>query len=723
MKENIIKKPIEKGVAKVPVIMQLEELECGAASLCMVLAYYNKWIPIEEVRNTCGVSRDGVSAGNILRAARFYGLNASGYRCPVSTLMKNVTFPCIAFVHGCHFIVVCGVKNGTIYVNDPAKGNDKYTEKEFEEIYNNILIQFSPSESFQPSGKPKSMLSYVKKRLKGTTVAIVFACLTGIIASMIGVISPAFSRVFLDYLLPGENPQWVWPFLILLAIFDFVQIIMTGLQSVYSLRINGKMAVIGNSTFMWKILKMPIQFFSQRRAGDIQQRQASNGTIASTLIETFAPLFLNLLMMLFYLGVMMKYSWRLTMVGLISMSVNILLSQYIAKKRINITRVSMKESANLASTTIIGIDMIESLKSTGAENGFFTKWAGIQANANAQQVQYAKTDVYLSMIPQFITTVTNYLILLSGAWLIMCGKFTIGKLMAFQGFLGSFMSPAITLVDTGRTLQEMRTNMERIDDVMEYPDENIFSEKTESIYQSLSGNIEMKDVVFGYNILSKPLIKNFSLSIESGQSIAIVGDSGCGKSTISKLLSGIYEPWSGQILFDGKPLKDIYKGVFRSSVAVVDQDITLFEGSIMDNIRMWDPNIDDMAIIQASKEAQFHDDVMKRPHGYKGKLQEDGRDLSGGQRQKLEIARALASNPSILILDEATSALDAKNEYEVLQAVKKRNITCIMIAHRLSTIRSCDKICVMENGKIQGIGSHEELMKSNALYQNLVRVV
>lgn len=723
MKENTIKKPIEKGVAKVPVIMQLEELECGAACLCMVLGYYHKWIPIEEVRNTCGVSRDGVSAGNILRAARFYGLNASGYRCPVSTLMKNVTFPCIAFVHGCHFIVVCGVKNGMIYVNDPAKGNDKYTEKEFDEIFNNILIQFSPSESFQPSGKPKSMLSYVKKRLKGTTVAIVFACLTGIIASMIGVISPAFSRVFLDYLLPGENPQWVWPFLILLAIFDFVQIIMTGLQSVYSLRINGKMAVIGNSTFMWKIFKMPIQFFSQRRAGDIQQRQASNATIASTLIETFAPLFLNLLMMLFYLGVMLKYSWILTMIGLFSMSVNILLSQYIAKKRINITRVSMKESANLASTTIIGIDMIESLKSTGAENGFFTKWAGIQANANAQQVQYAKTDVYLSMIPQFITTVTNYLILLSGAWLIMSGEFTIGKLMAFQGFLGSFMSPAITLVDTGRTLQEMRTNMERIDDVMEYPDENIFSEKTDSIYQPLSGKIEMKDVVFGYNILSKPLIENFHLSIEPGQSIAIVGDSGCGKSTISKLLSGIYEPWSGKILFDGKPLKEIYKGVFRSSVAVVDQDITLFEGTIADNIRMWDLNVDDMAIIQASKDAQFHDDVMKRPHGYKGKLQEDGRDLSGGQRQKLEIARALASNPSILIMDEATSALDAKNEYEVLQAVKKRNITCIMIAHRLSTIRSCDKICVMESGKIQGIGTHEELMKNNALYQNLVRVV
>ncbi len=722
MKKNVIKKPIEKGVARVPVIMQLEELECGAASLCMVLAYYQKWIPIEEVRNTCGVSRDGVSAGSILRTARFYGLEAQGYRCEAETLMKDVTFPCIAFAYGCHFVVVCGAKNGKIYINDPAKGDCKYTQKEFEDIFSNIVIQFRPSSSFVPSGKKKSILSYTKKRLKGTSLAIAFAFITGVIASMLGVITPAFSRVFLDYLLPGDNPQWIWPFLILLALFNLVQIVMTALQSVYSYRINGKMAVIGNSTFMWKILQMPMEFFSQRRAGDIQQRQASNATIASSLIETFAPLFLNTVMMFFYLGVMLKYSWILTLIGLVSMSINLVLSQYITKKRINITRVSMKESANLASTTIVGIDMIESLKSTGAENGFFTKWAGIQASANAQQVQYEKTDVYLSMIPQLITTITNYLILLCGVYLIMSGNFTIGKLMAFQGFLTSFMSPALTLVDTSRTLQEMRTNMERIDDVMEYPDEKIFSEEKETNYQSLSGKIEMKDVVFGYNVLSAPLIENFNLMIEPGESLAIVGDSGCGKSTISKLLTGIYAPWSGQILFDGKPLKEIYKGVFRSSVAVVDQDITLFEGSIADNIRMWDLNINDEEIVQASKDAQFHEDVMKRPHGYKGKLQEDGKDLSGGQRQKLEIARAFAMHPSILIMDEATSALDAKNEYAILQAVKNRKITCIMIAHRLSTIRSCDKICVMENGKIQGIGTHDELLENNALYQNLVRV-
>ena len=722
MSKNTIKQPITNGIAKVPVIMQLEELECGAASLCMVLAYYNKWIPLEEVRATCGVSRDGVSAGSIMRAARFYGLYALGYKCPVNTFFQNVTFPCIAFVHGCHFVVVYGAKNNKIYVNDPAKGNTVYTEKEFGEIFNNIIMQFSPSDTFVPSGKPKSIFTFVKKRLKGTGLAITFALTTSMIASLIGIVSPAFSRVFIDYLLPGNHPYWVMPFILLLSLLALIQVVLTALDSIYSLRISGKMAVIGNSTFMWKILKMPIEFFSQRRAGDIEQRQASNATIATSLINTFAPLILNMIMMLFYLCIMIKYSWKLTLVGLVSMCINAIITRFITKKRINITRVTLKEQASLASTTIVGIDMIESLKATGAEHGFFTKWSGIQANANAEQIKYAKTDVYLSMIPQFITSFTSYAILILGVWQIMNGNFTIGKLMAFQGFLSSFMTPTLTLIDSNRTLQEMRTNMERIDDVMDYHDEDIFSTKKEHTYNKLTGKIEIKDMTFGYNKLSKPLIEGFNLSINPGESIAIVGDSGCGKSTISKLLSGIYEPWNGEILFDNKPLKEIYKGVFRSSLAIVDQDITLFEDTIAENIRMWDMNIDEATIVEACKDANFHEDVMLRPHGYKYKLKEDGRDLSGGQRQKLEIARALASNPSILILDEATSALDASNEYDILQAIKRRNITCIMIAHRLSTIRSCDKIVVIENGKIIGIGTHEELLKTNTLYQKLVQV-
>ncbi len=720
MKKNTVKQPITSGTAKVPVIMQLEELECGAASLCMVLAYYNKWIPLEEVRATCGVSRDGVSAGSIMRAARYYGLYALGYKCNAHTFFQNVTFPCIAFVHGYHFVVVTGAKNHKIYVNDPAKGNMIYTEKEFDQIFNHIIMQFSPSDTFVPSGKPKNIFTFAKKRLKNTGVAITFALATSLIASLLKLLSPAFSRVFIDYLLPGNHPEWVLPFIVLLSTILFIQIVLVTLESIYSLRISGKMAVIGNSTFMWKILKMPMEFFSQRRAGDIEQRQASNATIATSLINTFAPLVLNIIMMLFYLCIMLKYSWTLTCIGLGSMLVNAFITRYITKKRINITRVSLKEQAALSSTTITGIDMIESLKATGAELGFFHKWSSIQARFNASQIKYAKTDVYLSMIPQFITSFTSYAILILGVCEIMNGNFTIGKLMAFQGFLSSFMTPTLSLIDSHRTLQEMRTNMERIDDVMDYHDEDIFSTKKEHTYNKLTGKIEIKNLVFGYNKLSTPIIEDFNLSIEPGESIAIVGDSGCGKSTLSKLLSGIYEPWSGEILFDDKPLKDIYKGVFRSSLAIVDQDITLFEDTIAENIRMWDLNINEASIIEASTDARFHDDVMHKPHAYRYKLKEDGRDLSGGQRQKLELARALVINPSILILDEATSALDAENEYEILQAIKKRNITCIMIAHRLSTIRSCDKIIVLEKGKIMGQGTHEELLKTNDLYQRLV---
>lgn len=722
MSENV-KKPIQKGKVKVPVVMQLEETECGAASLCMVLAYYNKWIPIEEVRGMCGVSRDGSTAGNIMRAARYYGLSAAGFRISTDALAEKCSFPCIAFINRSHFVVLCGVKKGYVFVNDPGRGNCKYTLEEFGRFFSSIIIEFSPTESFEPSGKPKSMLSFVKKRLKGTGLAIAFTAITGIIAALISLISPAFSRVFIDYLLPGNNSRWVLPFMIILAVFNVVQIVMTAIQAVYSRRVNGKMAVVGNSEFMWKILKMPIGFFSQRRAADIQQRQASNATIASTLINTFAPLLLNSCMMVFYLAVMLKYSWMLTLVGLASMAISTVVSQLISAKRVNITRVSMKDSANLASTTVLGIDMIENLKASGAENGFFTRWAGIQANANAQQVKFAKTDIYLSMIPQFISSLANYIILLQGVWFIMYGDFTVGKVMAFQGFLGAFMAPALTLVSAGQTLQEMRTNMERIEDVMEYPDEDIFAkEKSEDIYEKLSGKVEMKDVSFGYDKLKDPLIKGFDMHLEPGKSVAIVGDSGCGKSTVAKLISGLYGQWSGEILFDGKPLSQITKSEFRASLAVVDQDITLFEDTIAENIRLWDESIDEFDIIQAAKDAQFHEDVIQRPHGYRCKLTEDGKDLSGGQRQKLEIARVLATHPSILIMDEATSALDAKTEYEVVKAVKSRNISCIMIAHRLSTIRSCDEIIVMEKGEIKGRGTHEELLENNQLYQNLVSV-
>ena len=498
---------------------------------------------------------------------------------------------------------------------------------------------------------------------------------------------------------------------------------MSALQSVYSLRINGKMAAVGNASYMWKILKMPMKFYSQRMAGDIQQRQGANAQIANILIDIFAPLLLDAAMMIFYLAIMLRYSVVLTVVGIGSLTINAAVSAYISKKRMNIVRVQMRDSAKLASTTVSGIDMIETIKASGAENGFFRKWSGYQASVNTQQVKYLKLNEYLGMIPEFISSVTNLAVVFLGVWFTMQGKFTVGMVMAFQGFLQSFMSPAEAIITSGQSLQEMRTQMERVDDVMEYPDEDVFAESDENCeLHKLSGEIEIRNVFFGYSPLAEPIIKDFSMTVNAGKSIAIVGASGCGKSTISKLIAGLYKPWSGEILFDGKPIEQIQKSVFRGSVAVVDQDIILFEDTIANNIKMWDDSIEDFEMILAARDACIHDEIMQRPGGYNCRLSEGGRELSGGQRQRIEIARALAQDPTVIILDEATSALDTVTEFLSFNSIRARKITCIVIAHRLSTIRSCDEIIVMEHGEIKAAGTHNELMENCATYRELVNM-
>ncbi len=720
-----IKEPVKKGVAKVPVIMQMEALECGAACLTMILAYYEKWIPLEKVRVDCGVSRDGSNAGNVLKAARFYGLEANGYKLEPKALMENGIFPCIIHWNFNHFVVLDGFRGKKAVLNDPARGIVEVSMEEFDTSFTGICLMFAPGENFEPSGKPKSVLAFAAKRLKGAEVAVVFVVLTTLISSLIGIITPGFEHVFIDRLLTGKNPDWALPFLILLSAFTVLQIAVNWISTVYSLRISGKLAIVGNSSFMWKILRLPMEFFSQRMAGDIQARQNSNTEVASELVNTLAPLALNAGMMVFYLVVMVKMSIPMTILGIFSVLFNGAFSRYISDKRINIARVQVRDSGKLTGTTMAGIGMIETIKASGSETGFFGKWSGYQAAVNNQEVKFNKMDEYLGLLPLIVSDITDCLVLFMGISLAIRGEFTPGMITQFSVYMKQFLTPAKDLITSGQKVQEIRTDMERIEDVMEYrTDElvdNEVSADTEGVsFEKLSGRVEMKNVTFGYAPLGDPLIKNFSMTLEPGKSVAFVGSSGSGKSTLAKLLSGLYKPWEGEILFDGKPILSIDKSVFRGSLAVVDQDITLFEDTIANNIKMWDTTIENYEMILAARDAQIHDKIMLREGGYEYRIRENGTDFSGGERQRLEIARVLAQDPTIVIMDEATSALDARTEFNVVKSIKDRGVTSIVIAHRLSTIRDCDEIIVMDHGKVVERGTHDELYALGGYYTELV---
>lgn len=728
MKKKEICMPGRKksGVVKTPVFMQMEAVECGAASLSMVLAYHGRWIPLEQSRIDCGVSRDGSSAKNIVQAAEQYGLKASAYRFEISALMEKATYPCIIHWGLSHFVVLNGFCRRGAVLNDPARGRIVVSMDEFDENFTGICLMFAPDESFTPGGGKKSVIHFSRQKLKGAGEAFLFVAALTAAASFAGILEPVFGRIFMDRLLDGESGAWLSFFWFGALSLAAVQLALAWLKAVLLPRIEGKMAVLANAKFMWHILKLPMEFFSQRMAGDLAMRQKANQNVADLLVKTFAPLTVNLAAMIFYVAAMARYSVPLTCIGVLSILINIGLAFVISGKRVNITRVLMRDQGSLDGVTYAGIDMMETIKANGAENGFFERWAGLAASIHTQRGNYAKLDGYWGVVPQLVATVSDILILILGAYFIIRGDFTAGMLLAFQGLAHSFRKPAENLVLAGQKLQEMRTDMERIQDVMEYPVEEKYAgdereeDDLKEEYDKLSGAVELKNVTFGYSRRREPLIRNFSLTVKQGQRIAIIGSSGCGKSTVSKLISGLYEPWEGEILFDGKKISDINRQVFAGSLAVVDQDIILFEDTIANNIKMWDASIEDYEMILAARDAQLHEDIMLRDGGYQYRILDGGRDFSGGQRQRMEIARVLAQDPTLIILDEATSALDAKTEYDVVNAIKNRGISCIVIAHRLSTVRGCDEIIVMDQGRIVERGTHDALMKQNGKYRELV---
>lgn len=718
---SIVKSPKTKGVAKTPIVMQLEELECGAASLTMIMAYYDKWVALEQVRADCGVSRNGSNAKNILRAARKYGFKTKGYAYSLEKLRENASFPCIIHWGMAHFVVLCGFRGNKAIINDPAKGLVKVDLKTFDEFFTGVYLEIIPDDNFEPGGKRKSMLSFAKKRLQGAIALVVFFALTTIIMYLIGIITPVMKQVFVDYLLGGNNPEWLYPFIFIFALVGLMQVIVTLVESLFQYKISGKLDLLGSTSYMWRLLRLPINFFSQRMVGDLQSRQEENASIADSLVKVFAPLLFNTIMIVFYLVVMISKSLILTVVGIVNIIINAAVSQYISKKRVNITRVQSRDVAKLGAMTSKAIEMIETIKSNGAESSYYESWAKVQNDVTDQSIKMSKVNQSLGIVPALVSLLANYSILILGVYYTIMGEYTVGSILSFQAFLSTFVGPAMRIVSSGQTIIEMRTKMERVEDVLEYPlDENVTRKVDDESAQKIRGNIHIENMTFGYSSLEDPVLKNFSIDIKQGQKVAIVGPTGSGKSTISKLVSGLYNPWSGEMTFNGKHLDEIDHEVFVGSVAVVDQDITLFADTIANNIKMWDDSIVDFEMKLACNDAQIHDLIMSREDGYDTMVLEGGKNFSGGERQRLEIARALAQDPSIIILDEATSALDAKTEFETVNAIKNRGITTIVIAHRLSTIRDSDLIVVLDKGVIVEQGTHKELMEKEGFYYNLV---
>lgn len=749
---------------KTPTVLQMEAVECGAAALSIVLSYYGRIVPLEELRAACGVSRDGAKASSIVKVARNYGLNAKGYRKEPADL-RALNLPLIVFWNFNHFLVVEGfAKNGHVYLNDPASGPRTVTAAEFDQSFTGVVLTFEPGADFQPGGERPNLLKSLHRRLPGSETALTYVVLAGLALVIPGVIIPNFIRIFVDDILVKGLDHWLMPLIASMMLIMLVNGLLTWLQELYLLRLETKLALTSASRFFWHVLRLPIEFFDQRYAGDIGSRVAINDRVARLLSDELATTMVNMMTVLFYVILMLQYSISLTMIGLLVVGLNLVALHFVSRQRVDASRKSVQEEGKLMGAAMGGLQNIEMLKASGTDSEFFARWAGYHAKLLNADQQLAIYNHWLSVLPPFLSTVNLTLILTIGGLQVIEGQITMGMLMAFYSLMTSFMTPFNRLMDMGSVLQEVEGDLNRLDDVLRYPVDKPFAadaftpsqrntlleafqesppptspeeqptdhstQTTDfsdrlvrfSLTRKFGGRIEIRNLTFGYNKLGPPLIENFNLTLEPGSRVALVGGSGSGKSTIASLVTGLYEPWSGQILFDGWPRHEVHRRVLYSSVAMVNQTIFLFEGTVKENLTMWDDKTPETNIIQAGKDAAIHEVIAARPGGYDSYVAENGQNFSGGQRQRLEIARGLINNPTVLVLDEATSALDPLTEKLIDENLRRRGCTCLIVAHRLSTIRDCDEIIVLERGQVIQRGTHQQMYrKKDSPYAKLIQ--
>ncbi|GAA3522405.1 NHLP family bacteriocin export ABC transporter peptidase/permease/ATPase subunit [Aquimarina addita] len=742
MDKNI--QPISKQArpVKTPTILQMEAVECGAAALSIILGYHGKFVPLEKLRIACGVSRDGLKATNILKAARAFGLQAKGYAKSIEKL-KQIQVPAIIFWNFNHFLVLEGFTKNKVYLSDPAQGRYHVSHQEFDDAFTGVVLTFEPDENFEKGNEKKGLTSALAARISGSKISVTYIILASLFLVIPGLVIPSFTKIFIDKYLINGISGFVMPLLLVMGGMLLINAALVYLQQYYLLRLETKLALTTSSTFLWHIFHLPIAFFTQRYSGEIGNRVTLNNKVARLLSGDLANAALNVIVVIFYAVLMFSYDIMLTLIGIGMATLNILALQFVSRARKDGNRRMINESGKLLGTTTSGISMIETLKASGRESDFFTTWIGYLAKVMNAQQELGWLTTRLNVIPPLLMSLTTTLIIAFGAMRVMDGQMTLGMLVAFLYLMNNFMRPVNQLVSVGSLLQETEGDMGRIDDVLHYETSDEFNataaaddllETTkvpdsealhamvnkEPLVDKLSGHFEMKNITFGYNTTMPALIENFNIKLKPGSRVALVGGSGSGKSTVARLAAGLYQPWGGDILFDDRARKEIPRNILTESIAVIDQEVLMFKGNINENISFWDQKIPENHIIQSARDAAIHDVIASRTNAYESEVIERGANFSGGQRQRLEIARALALNPSILVMDEATSALDPSSEKAVMDNIKKRGCTCLIVAHRLSTILDCDEIIVMQYGKIVERGSHHELLEMKGVYTQLI---
>lgn len=707
--------------AKTPTIYQMEATECGAASLSMIFSYFGKNIPLEQMRIETGVSRDGCNAGNIMRCAKKYGLDCHGYRKEPAAL-RELQPPCIIHWNFNHFVVFEGFKGKHAYINDPAMGRRKLTMEELDDAFTGVVLTFAKTDSFVKEKKKNTMMSFIKHRLKGQYSTLFRLLFVGLLLVFPGLLFPVLSQVFMDDVLVGGNTTWFTKLILFMCATILLQAVLTIYRNVVLAKLQKKMVLLSAREFLHNMFRLPISFFDQRYVGDLSGRVSNNANVSVFLAGELAETALNIFVAIFYLVLLLIYSPILTAIALATVVVNLVVVKITSDMLSNASIKLQQDSGKLAGAVCAGLSITSTLKASGAENEYVGRILGYNAKTICTEQKLSKTQQVINAIPDAVKMLGDVLVLIVGGLIVINGNMTVGMLVAFTTLFGSFNEPIDALVGFVKNIQTTKADINRVEDIMKYPLDEKFDTSTEKkqMKTKLDGSVELDDIAFGYSKLKDPIVAGFSFKIDCGSSIAFVGSSGCGKSTVSKIVSGLYKPWQGRLLFDGIPVEKIPNEVMNASVSTVSQNITLFSGTVRDNLTMWNSNISESDMIAAAKDACIHDIISQKPGAYDYKLTEGATNLSGGQRQRLEIARALATNPTVLIMDEATSALDPVVEKRIMDNIKRRGCTCVIVAHRLSAIRDCDQIIVMNRGKIVQRGSHDELAQVDGHYKRFI---